>query len=124
MKSVKCWIPYNLILTFKLTELKYNCCTYNENLQKTTESRLCLKLNMPNIGLFKACISRIWISHFCTIEVEFINKILIKNITERKNENAQNTEFNDNYNLSSKIQKSYTQNEKKWECSLQRVKNN
>ncbi len=79
---------------------------------------------MPNIGLFKACISRIWISHFCTIEVEFINKILIKNITERKNENAQNTEFNDNYNLSRKIQKSYTQNEKKWECSLQRVKNN
>jgi hypothetical protein len=30
-------------------------------------------------------VSRIWISHFCTIEVELINGVRIKNITEKDN---------------------------------------
>lgn len=85
---------------FKLAELKYNCCTYNESPQKTAEIKALLEnyeqLNMLDIGLFKACVSRIWISHFCTIEVEFINGVIIKNITERKNENAHSTECYDN----------------------------
>ena len=77
---------------FKLAQIKYNCCTYNENLQKTAEIKALLEnyeqLNTLDIGLFKACISRIWISHFCTIEVEFINGVHIKNITERNEKNA------------------------------------
>lgn len=85
---------------FRLAELKYDCCTYNENPQKTAEIKALLEnheqLNMLDIGLFKSCISRIRISHFCTVEVEFINGITIKNITERMNENAHSVECNDN----------------------------
>lgn len=76
---------------FKLAEMKYNCCTYDESPQKTAEICSLLEyheqLNTIDIDLFKACISRIWISHFCTIEVEFINGVHIKNITERIDEN-------------------------------------
>ena len=85
---------------FKLAEMKYDCCTYNESPQKTDEIKEFLKdheqLNMLDIGLFKMCVSRIWISHFCTIEVEFINGVKIKNTTERMNENEYSTECNDN----------------------------
>ena len=85
---------------FRLAELKYDCCTYNENPQKTAKIKALLddqeKLNTLDIGLFKACVSRIWISHFCTIDVEFINGITIKNITERKNKNVHSAECNDN----------------------------
>lgn len=73
---------------FQLAKMKYECCSYDDNPQKTTQIRSLLEnheqLNTLDIGLFKACISRIWISHFCTIEVEFINEVHIKNITERK----------------------------------------
>lgn len=85
---------------FKLAEMKYNCCTYNDNLQKTAEIKAIFRnheqLNTLDIGLFKACVSRIWISHFCTIEVELINGVRIKNITERKNENEYSAKCNDN----------------------------
>jgi len=85
---------------FRLAEIKYDCCTYNESLQKTDEIKDLLEnheqLNTLDIGLFKACVSRIWISHFCTIEVEFINGVRIKNITERKIENEHSAECNDN----------------------------
>lgn len=85
---------------FRLAETKYDCCTYSDNPHKTDEIKDLLEnheqLNTLDIGLFKACISRIWISHFCAIEVEFINGIHIKNITER-NENCVNSaECNDN----------------------------
>ena len=85
---------------FKLAEMKYDCCTYNDSPQKTAEIKALLEnheqLNTLDIGLFKACVSRIWISHFCTIEVEFINGIHIKNITERKLENDHSNKCNDN----------------------------
>lgn len=85
---------------FGLAELKYDCCTYNESPQKTAEIKALLEnyeqLNTLDIGLFKACISRIWISHFCTIEVEFINGVIIKNITERTEKNAHSTKCNNN----------------------------
>lgn len=85
---------------FRLAEMKYDCCTYNESPQKTEELRNLLEnnkqLNILDIGLFKACVSRIWISHFCTIEVEFINGIHIKNITERNDKNAHSSEYNGN----------------------------
>jgi len=57
---------------FKLAEMKYDCCTYNDSPQKAAEIKALLKnheqLNTLDIGLFKACVSRIWISHFCTID--------------------------------------------------------
>ena len=90
---------------FKLAEMKYDCCSYNESPQKTEELRNLLEnnkqLNMLDIGLFKACVSRIWISHFCTIEVELINGVRIKNITEkvktsRSENNVHSTQCNDN----------------------------
>ena len=85
---------------FRLAELKYDCCTYNDSPQKTEELRNLLEnnkqLNILDIGLFKACVSRIWISHFCTIEVEFINGVHIKNITERNDKNAHSSQCNDN----------------------------
>lgn len=74
---------------FKLAEMKYDCCTYNDSPQKTDEIKALLKnhkqLNTLEIGLFKACVSRIWISHFCTVKVELINGVRIKNITEMDN---------------------------------------
>lgn len=83
---------------FKLAEMKYDCCSYNESPQKTDELKELLKgheqLNMLDIGLFKACVSRIWISHFCTIEVKFINGVIIKNFTERNDKNAHSSECN------------------------------
>lgn len=85
---------------FKLAEMKYDCCTYNDSPQKTEELKAMLgnheQLNTLDIGLFKSCVSKIWISHFCTIEVELINGVRIKNITERVNENEYSAECNDN----------------------------
>ena len=90
---------------FKLAEMKYDCCTYNDSPQKAAEIKALLKnheqLNTLDIGLFKACVSRIWISHFCTIEVELINGVRIKNITEkvktsRSENNVHSTQCNDN----------------------------
>lgn len=85
---------------FRLAEMKYGCCTYDKRPQKTAQLRSLLddheQLNSLDIGLFKACISRIWISHFCTIEVEFINGVHIKNITERKDKNEHSAKCDDN----------------------------
>ena len=83
---------------FRLAEMKYDCCSYNDSPQKTEELIALLQnneqLNTLDIGLFKACVSRIWISHFCTIEVEFINGVHIKNITERNDKNVHSAECN------------------------------
>lgn len=72
----------------KLAELKYNCCTYNDKPRKTTQLKDILKnseqSNTLDIGLLKSCILRISVSHFFTVEVEFINGVTIKNIIERK----------------------------------------
>lgn len=85
---------------FRLAELKYDCCTYNDSPQKTAEIKALLEnheqLNTLDIGLFKSCVNRIWISHFCTIEVEFINGIKIKNIMERNNKNDHSIKCQDN----------------------------
>ena len=86
---------------FRLAELKYDCCTYNDSPQKTAEIKALLEnheqLNTLDIGLFKSCVNRILISHFCTIEVELINDTRIQNISER-NENCVNRiDCNDNF---------------------------
>ena len=85
---------------YRLTEMKYDCCTYNDDPQKTKQLLDLLEnheqLNTLDIGLFKSCVNRIWISHFCTIEVDFINEIKIKNITERNNKNDHSIKCQDN----------------------------
>lgn len=85
---------------FKLAEMKYDCCTYNDKQLKTENLTNILankqQLNKLDIGLLKSCISRILVSHFYTIEVEFINGVTIKNITERKEKNDNSAECNDN----------------------------
>ena len=53
---------------FRLAEMKYDCCTYNDNPQKTKQLLDLLEnqkqLNTLDIGLFKSCVNRIWISVF------------------------------------------------------------
>lgn len=84
----------------KLAELKYDCCIYSDKPQKTMQLREVLanheQLNTLDIGLLKSCILRISVSHFCTVEVEFINGVTIKNIIERKMQNDHNTQCQDN----------------------------
>lgn len=81
---------------FKLAELKFNCCTYSDKPQKTAQLRgiltNCEQQNTLNIGLLKSCVSRILVSHFCAVEIEFRGGVTIKNITERTDENERNTE--------------------------------
>ena len=71
----------------RLAELKYDCCVYNDSPQKTEYLKELIsgreQLNTLDIDLLKSCVSRILIGHFYTIEIEFINGITIKNITER-----------------------------------------
>ena len=71
----------------RLAELKYDCCTYNDSPQKTEYLKELIsgreQLNTLDIDLLKSCVSRILIGHFYTIEIEFINSVTIKNITER-----------------------------------------
>lgn len=71
----------------KLAQMKYDCCTYSDSKEKTAELKVILQnkqqLKTLDIDLFKSCVSRIWISHSCVIEVEFINGIRIKNTAER-----------------------------------------
>ena len=74
---------------FRLAEIKYERCTYSDKPQKTAKLISLLKnhnqLNTLDIGLFKACVSRVWISRYCTVEVELINGVKIKNTTEKNN---------------------------------------
>ena len=73
----------------KLAELKYECCTYDEGPQKTEYLKELIsgreQLNIIDYDLLKSCVSRILIGHFYTVEIEFINGVTIKNITERMN---------------------------------------
>ena len=75
----------------RLAELKYDCCVYNDSPQKTEYLKELIsgreQLNTLDIDLLKSCVSRILIGHFYTIEIEFINGVIIKNITERKDTN-------------------------------------
>ena len=71
----------------RLAELKYDCCTYDEGPQKTEYLKELIsgreQLNIIDYDLLKSCVSRILIGHFYTIEIEFINGVIIKNIMER-----------------------------------------
>ncbi len=73
----------------ELAQLKYSRCAYSDTPQKTAVLRDILagkeQLNTLDTGLLKSCAARISVSHFCTVEVELINGVTIKNTTERSN---------------------------------------
>ena len=82
----------------RLAQMQYDCCTYSEKPQQTELLRSLLvgheQLNSLDIGLLKSCVSRIWVSHFCTIEIELINGTIIHNITERSTSHGNCNECN------------------------------
>ncbi len=82
----------------RLAQMQYDCCTYSEKPQQTEFLRNLLvgheQLNSLDIGLLRSCVSRIWVSHFCTIEIELVNGTIIHNITERSNVNGNGNECN------------------------------
>ncbi len=84
----------------RLAQMQYDCCTYSEKPQQTELLRSLLvgheQLNSLDIGLLKSCVSRIWVSHFCTIEIELINGTIIHNITERSTSHGNGNECNGN----------------------------
>ena len=82
----------------RLAQMQYDCCTYSDKPQQTELLKGLLvgheQLNSLDIGLLKSCVSRILVSHFCTIEIELINGTIIKNITERSITNGNGIECN------------------------------
>lgn len=84
----------------RLAEMKYACCTYSDIPQKTELLKLMLndqeQMNVLDIDLMRSCISKISVSHFYTVEAEFINGIVIKNIIGRNEKNAYSSECQDN----------------------------
>ena len=82
----------------RLAQMQYDCCTYSEKPQQTEFLKGLLvgheQLNSLDIGLLKSCVSRIWVSHFCTIEIELINGTIIHNITERSTSHGNGNECN------------------------------
>ena len=79
----------------RLAELKYRHCTYNDVNQKTELLKSLIEnrnqLNTLDIGLLRSCVKRIKVSHSCVIEAEFINGVIIKNETERNDDNGSGT---------------------------------
>ena len=80
---------------FRLAELKYKNCTYSDISQKTELLKSLLadktQLNTLDTGLLRSCVKRISLSHSCIIEAEFINGVVIRNETERGDENGNST---------------------------------
>ena len=72
---------------FKLASLKYDCCNYDDRPQKTAKLREILssaeQMNILDIGLLQSTVSKIAVSHFCTITLKFINGVTIKQTIER-----------------------------------------
>ena len=79
----------------RLSELKYKHCTYSDVNQKTELLKSLIdnrkQLNTLDIGLLRSCVKRITVSHSCIIEAEFINDVVIRNETERSDENGDST---------------------------------
>ena len=84
----------------RLAELKYKHCTYSDVNQKTELLKSLIdsrnQLNTLDIGLLRSCVKRITVSHSCVIEAEFINGVIIKNETERSNDNGSGSKCKDN----------------------------
>ena len=84
----------------RLAELKYQHCSYSDVNQKTELLNSLIanrnQLNTLDIGLLRSCVKRITVSHSCIIEAEFINGVIIKNETERSDDNGLSSECKDN----------------------------
>ena len=84
----------------RLAELKYKHCTYSDVNQKTELLKFLIdsrnQLNTLDIGLLRSCVKRITVSHSCVIEAEFINGVIIKNETERSDDNGSGCKCKDN----------------------------
>lgn len=84
----------------RLAEMKYDCCTYSDIPQKTELLKTIItdreQMNTLDIDLMRSCVSKISVSHFYTVEAEFINGIVIKNIIGRNEKNAYCFECQDN----------------------------
>ena len=84
----------------RLAKLKYRHYTYNDVNQKTELLKSLIEnrnqLNTLDIGLLKSCVKRITVSHSCVIEAEFINGVIIKNETERNDDNGSGSKCKDN----------------------------
>ncbi len=84
----------------RLAELKYKHCTYCDVNQKTELLNSLIdnmdQLNTLDIGLLRSCVKRITVSHSCVIEAEFINGVIIKNETERNDDNGSGSKCKDN----------------------------
>ncbi len=72
---------------YKLAQMKYDACTDCDAPQKTELLRSMLaekgKMETLDTALLTQAVRRITVSHTCVIEVEFINGIVIQNLTER-----------------------------------------
>ena len=72
---------------YKLAQMKYDACTHSDAPQKTELLRSMLaekgKMETLDTALLTQAVRRITVSHTCVIEVEFINGIVIQNLTER-----------------------------------------
>ncbi len=84
----------------RLAELKYSHCTYNDVNQKSELLKSLIdnrnQLNTLDIGLLRSCVKRITVSHSCVIEAEFTNGVIIKNETERSDDNGSGSKCKDN----------------------------
>lgn len=84
----------------RLAELKYKHFTYSDVNQKTELLKSLIdnrdQLNTLDIGLLSSCVKRITVSHSCVIEAEFINGVIIKNETERSDDNESGSKCKDN----------------------------
>lgn len=84
----------------RLAEIKYSCCTHSDIPQKTELLKTIItdreQMNTLDIDLMRSCISKISVSHFYTVEAEFINGIVIKNIIGRNEKNAYSSECQNN----------------------------
>lgn len=85
---------------FRLSEMKYQRCTYSDIPQKTVHLKTLLSEKMQSenldIDFLKSTVKRIRVSHNFTIEAEFINGVKIRNTTERNDENGSLTKCNNN----------------------------
>lgn len=74
---------------FKLAQLKFLCCVFDDHAQKTAVIHTKLleykELNTPDTGLLRSVISQIRISRFYMFEIELINGAAIKIDMERTN---------------------------------------
>ncbi len=71
----------------RLAAMKYRCCTYNDAPLQTERLKALLadrtQQNTLDVGLLMTCVRRISVSHFYTIEVEFMNGVTINERGER-----------------------------------------